>query len=167
MDRKYYKDLADWKNRSNRKPLVIRGARQVGKTYLVREFGNNEYEHFIEINFDETPDKVDLFKYKDIETIIRYISLFLYGIVIALYSFTGLSGTLFGDVFHWYEKGLPRWITWPGFMVHLITHNGSSNTRKTSGWNYLIPKVWRASLPGSSRFGLHIEYTYSPAPELN
>ena len=69
MKRKQYTDLLSWKKRSNRKPLVIRGARQVGKTYLVREFAHSEFAHsefenFIEINFDETPDKRELFQHK-------------------------------------------------------------------------------------------------------
>ncbi len=75
MYRKYYKDLLDWKDRGNRKPLVIRGARQVGKTYLVRQFGREQFEHFLEINFDETPQKRELFQYNDIEVILRYVSL--------------------------------------------------------------------------------------------
>jgi uncharacterized protein len=75
MYRKYYNDLLDWKDRGNRKPLVIRGARQVGKTYLVRQFGREQFEHFIEINFDETPRKRELFQYESIDRIIEYISL--------------------------------------------------------------------------------------------
>ena len=75
MHRKQEKTLIEWKNRSNRKPLVIRGARQVGKTYLVREFAGREYQHYIEINFDETPGKRELFSYDDINKVIQYISL--------------------------------------------------------------------------------------------
>lgn len=75
MKRKQYNDLLNWKDRSNRKPLVIRGARQVGKTYLVREFAKNEFENYIEINFDETADKIDLFKHDDIEIILQYLYL--------------------------------------------------------------------------------------------
>lgn len=51
LKRKAYGKLLEWKNAKNRKCLMIKGARQVGKTYLVREFGHNEYESFIEINF--------------------------------------------------------------------------------------------------------------------
>jgi len=75
MKRKQYTDLLSWKKRSNRKPLVIRGARQVGKTYLVREFAQNEFENFIEINFDETPDKRELFQHNDIDIILNYLHL--------------------------------------------------------------------------------------------
>ncbi|MFQ5628707.1 MAG: ATP-binding protein [bacterium] len=44
--------LLDWKAQSNRKPLVIRGARQVGKTYSVEQFGRRHFEHFLKIDFE-------------------------------------------------------------------------------------------------------------------
>ena len=47
--------LAEWKADSNRKPLMIRGARQVGKTETIRRFGENNFGNFIEINFYEEP----------------------------------------------------------------------------------------------------------------
>ena len=43
MKRTNYQDLLMWKNQTNRKPLLVQGARQVGKTYLVKEFGKKEY----------------------------------------------------------------------------------------------------------------------------
>ena len=51
IKRKLYDYLLNWKNTKGKEALVIKGARQVGKTFLVREFGKNEYESFIEINF--------------------------------------------------------------------------------------------------------------------
>ena len=42
--------LKAWKSKQNRKPLVIRGARQVGKTYLVRLFTREYFDHLVEIN---------------------------------------------------------------------------------------------------------------------
>lgn len=44
MKRYAMNDLKNWKSRSGRKPLIIRGARQVGKTWLMKEFGKNEYK---------------------------------------------------------------------------------------------------------------------------
>lgn len=44
MKRKLYSQLIEWKNSKNRKPLILNGARQVGKTWLLREFGRNEYD---------------------------------------------------------------------------------------------------------------------------
>lgn len=51
LKRKAYEKLLEWKRSANKKSLMIKGARQVGKTYLVREFGKKEYSSFIEINF--------------------------------------------------------------------------------------------------------------------
>lgn len=52
MERDAVKDLLEWKNSRYRKPLIIQGARQVGKTYLMKEFGKKYYDNTIYINFD-------------------------------------------------------------------------------------------------------------------
>ncbi len=53
MKREIYDRLLKWKNDPGRKPLIIYGARQVGKTYVVREFGNKEFEDMIVLNCDK------------------------------------------------------------------------------------------------------------------
>ena len=53
MKRNAISDLINWKNSADRKPLVMRGARQVGKTWLMREFGQSCYSGFVYFNFDE------------------------------------------------------------------------------------------------------------------
>ena len=50
MDRDIYNELIHWKNEKKRKPLLLRGARQVGKSWLVRRLGQ-EFENFLEINY--------------------------------------------------------------------------------------------------------------------
>ena len=50
MKRKLYSQLIEWKNSSTRKPLILEGARQVGKTWLMKEFGKNEYEDMVYVN---------------------------------------------------------------------------------------------------------------------
>jgi uncharacterized protein len=54
MERSAMQELISWKNRRNRKPLIILGARQVGKTWLMKEFGKNEYEQTVYINFESS-----------------------------------------------------------------------------------------------------------------
>jgi predicted AAA+ superfamily ATPase len=54
MERSAMKDLVKWKSKANRKPLLILGARQVGKTWLMKEFGKNEYEQTAYINFESS-----------------------------------------------------------------------------------------------------------------
>ena len=55
MKRDLYKKLLQWKKDPNRQPLLLQGARQVGKTYLLKEFGQKTYKQFCYINFEETP----------------------------------------------------------------------------------------------------------------
>ncbi|GGC43395.1 ATPase [Parapedobacter defluvii] len=61
MERDLYADLKNWKARANRKPLIIRGARQVGKTWLMREFGRNEYKQVAYVNMESNPLMKNLF----------------------------------------------------------------------------------------------------------
>ena len=53
LKRKLYDTLIKWKNEDKKECLLVKGARQVGKTYLIRKFGEKEYESFVEINFHE------------------------------------------------------------------------------------------------------------------
>ena len=53
MERRIIKNLIQWKKNKAKQPLLLRGARQIGKTYIVRDFGKNYYKDFIEINFEK------------------------------------------------------------------------------------------------------------------
>lgn len=53
MKRSIYKDLSSWKLSPHRKPLIVQGARQTGKTYILKEFGHNEYDELHYFNFEE------------------------------------------------------------------------------------------------------------------
>jgi uncharacterized protein len=61
MKRDLYKSLVSWKNAPNRKPLILQGARQVGKTWLMKEFGKNEFEHVVYLNFEGSERLKSLF----------------------------------------------------------------------------------------------------------
>lgn len=52
MKREIISELLKWKNSNNRKPLIIHGARQVGKTYIVKQFGKENYDNLIYVNFE-------------------------------------------------------------------------------------------------------------------
>ena len=64
LKRKVYEDLLKWKKEANGKALCIIGARQIGKTTLIREFGKNEYEYFAELNFVDSERAADIFNGK-------------------------------------------------------------------------------------------------------
>ena len=74
MERKMYRKLLDWKNSAVRKPLILNGARQVGKTYILKEFGRREYKSVAYVNCDNNPAMQGLFTDYDIKRIIRSIS---------------------------------------------------------------------------------------------
>ncbi len=62
MQRKIEEALVKWKNSENRKPLIILGARQVGKTYTIKEFGKKYYKNIIYIDFEAYPKMAKLFE---------------------------------------------------------------------------------------------------------
>ena len=74
MKRFLYSQLLEWKNKKNRKPLILEGARQVGKTWLLKEFGRNEYENVAYINCDNNKKVQELFSDFNINRIIMNLS---------------------------------------------------------------------------------------------
>ncbi len=62
MKRNVIQDLVDWKASEERKPMVLKGARQVGKTWLMKEFGQNYYDNFVYFNFDEEDELHSIFE---------------------------------------------------------------------------------------------------------
>ena len=76
MQRLIFNKLIDWKTSTGRKPLIIRGARQVGKTWLIKEFGKREYSHTAYINFESSKSLKNLFEQNyDIQRIINIIQI--------------------------------------------------------------------------------------------
>ena len=76
MIRFFTEYLIEWKNRTHRKPMIVRGARQVGKTFTIEEFGNENFDETIKINFEETPDLKQFFQTNDTEQIIRNLEIY-------------------------------------------------------------------------------------------
>lgn len=74
MKRDIYNDLIKWKNSKSRKPLILEGARQVGKTWVLKEFGNNEYKKFAYINCDKNDLVSRAFRDFDIKRIVSDLS---------------------------------------------------------------------------------------------
>ena len=75
MQRNIMKHLLTWKNAPEHLPLLIRGARQIGKTYIVEHFAKQQFKHFININFELEPDYADCFQSLKPEEILNRISL--------------------------------------------------------------------------------------------
>ena len=71
MQRSIYKSLLDWKAKSNRKPLILFGARQTGKTWIIKEFGKKEYKNVAYINCDNNSVLSDSFFDYDTQRLLR------------------------------------------------------------------------------------------------
>lgn len=71
MKRKIYEDLLKWKNTESKIPLMVVGARQIGKTYIINEFCKKEFEKYIYINLLETPEIVSIFS-RDINVMEKF-----------------------------------------------------------------------------------------------
>lgn len=85
MKRKAYTELLEWKNRAKRKPLLVTGVRQCGKTYLIKEFGCSEFEDFAYFNFDGNDAIKSVFDYDfDVTRILEELETVILGKKIVL-----------------------------------------------------------------------------------
>jgi len=69
------RDLKDWVSRPDHKPLVLRGARQVGKSYIAHMLADEAFETLAEINFEQTPEMAELFSSRQPERIVPLLEL--------------------------------------------------------------------------------------------
>lgn len=77
MKREVIQYLKDWKNRNDRNPLIVRGARQVGKTYVIEEFARGEFKSCLKINLEEKPELKKIFFDNDVNRILTELSILL------------------------------------------------------------------------------------------
>lgn len=76
LKRRAYSFLDEWRRTKKNECLLIKSARQIGKTFLVRQFGKENYESFIELNFEKEPELKSAFDGNlDVPNIIKEISL--------------------------------------------------------------------------------------------
>jgi len=78
MKRDIYLNLLNWQNSKDRKPLILSGARQVGKTYILKKFAENSYQNYVYINFEQQKELSSLFESNiDPAIIIQSLSLLM------------------------------------------------------------------------------------------
>ena len=78
IERDAIERLMEWKQSSHRKPLLLQGARQIGKTWLMREFGRRSFDYVAEFNFDEKPELRELFlRTKDTKRLLAEMALYV------------------------------------------------------------------------------------------
>ena len=132
MKRTALQELFGWKNSPNRKPLIIRGARQTGKTWLMREFGKQAFADTIYINFENEPRFKDLFTQDyDTRRILQTIQLY-YGKAIdatsTLILFDEIQAVEGGvtSLKYFYENAPQYAIITAGSLLSIALHQGTS-----------------------------------------
>lgn len=81
LKRKFYDYLLNWKNTKDKECLLVKGARQIGKTYIVDQFGKENYKSYIYINFVENPKYKEIFEGSlSAEEIYKKLSVYIFGI---------------------------------------------------------------------------------------
>ena len=132
MYRYKIEELKRWKNSEDRKPLIIRGARQVGKTWLMKEFGKNNYEKCAYINFDDNSRMRQLFSDDfDVESIIQGLKIEA-GVNIepenTLIIFDEIQETpkALTSLKYFYEKANEYHIIAAGSLLGVAMHEGTS-----------------------------------------
>ena len=81
MERDVEIELLEWKERNERTPLIIRGARQVGKSFTVEAFGRTHFHNIVVVNFEEKAEAKNCFETLDVHSIVKKLE-FLYGAAI-------------------------------------------------------------------------------------
>ena len=77
IERNILQNLYDWKIKSDRKPLIIRGARQIGKTWILKTFGERCFKHIAYFNFDKNDELLQVFEgTKDVERLLGKLAFF-------------------------------------------------------------------------------------------
>jgi predicted AAA+ superfamily ATPase len=76
MIRDIYENLLEWKDSRIRQPLLLRGARQTGKTFIIHDFGKKSFKNFITLNFERNPEYKEIFKTRIPVEIIEKVTLF-------------------------------------------------------------------------------------------
>lgn len=132
MYRKAIEKLYQWKKDSNRKPLIIEGARQVGKTWLMKEFGTQAYEKCYYINFDANAAMADLFsKDLNVNRLLTGLELYLGEKIIpekSLLIFDEVQEVpkALSSLKYFYEEAPEYHIICAGSLLGIALHGGTS-----------------------------------------
>ena len=127
MERKAAKFLQDWLNSEERKPIVLRGARQVGKTWLVRQLAASSGKTLIELNFEKNPRSATLFSSNDPKEILSRLNAALNIEIVATQSLLFLDEIqavpeLFAKL-RWFAEDMPELpVVAAGSLLEFLLH---------------------------------------------
>jgi predicted AAA+ superfamily ATPase len=174
MQRAIQIQLLKWKEKSGRLPLIIHGARQVGKTYMMKWLGETHFERYAYFNFDERPELNEFFaKNKDIGRIVQSLSL-ISGVAInhqTLIIFDEIQECpeALSALKYFAEKRPELTVICAGSLLGILLHSGFSFPVGKVDFMNMYPMTFREVLPywdeKSARF-LDQMNAAEPIPEL-
>ncbi len=132
MDRTAMEELWKWKRSERRKPLIIEGARQVGKTWLMKEFGRRAYADTVYINFDANPRMAELFASDlDTERLIQGLELYVGRKInpetsLLIFDEVQEVPRALASLKYFYENAPQYHIVCAGSMLGIALHQGTS-----------------------------------------
>lgn len=124
--------LKKWKTKKNRKPLIIEGARQVGKTWLMKEFGRLEYRETLYVNFDSNKKMADLFSIDlDPSRLIRGLEIYAgkkinCGDTLIIFDEVQEVPKALSSLKYFYEESPQYHIVCAGSLLGIALHDGTS-----------------------------------------
>ena len=164
-------DLRDWADSDRRKPLVIRGARQVGKSTLVRMFGE-EFDHYIELNLDAGQDQIDLFSnYPDVDDFVNALLLrekisAVVGKFLIFIDEIQESPTAIWMLRYFYEKRKDIHVIAAGSLLEFTFGKPKSYPVGRVQYYYLYPLSFEEFLHWGKHENLIEEYRKMPTPKF-
>lgn len=165
MKRDLYAQLLNWKSSSRRKPLLLQGARQTGKTFVLKEFGHTEYRNTAYCNFEEDPTLGEFFK-RDLnpDRIVSELSIYLDctiepGMDLLIFDEIQASDRALGSLKYFHEQKKAIHVAGAGSLLGVkLSGSGSFPVGKVN-FLYLYPMSFMEFLDamGESRYRTLIE----------
>lgn len=152
MERILGNALISWQNSAYRLPLIIQGARQVGKTYLMKWFGQTHFKNYVYFNFDERPELKDFFIInKDVDRILNSLSLIsgtpIYAETLIIFDEIQECPEALNTLKYFAEKKPEIPIVCAGSLLGIILNSGNSFPVGKVTFLTLYPLSFREVLP--------------------
>lgn len=132
MERFAMEKLLQWKDKKNRKPMILKGARQVGKTWLMKEFGRRYFKYTAYINFDNNKHMKDVFENDyDIERILMAVNIasgtkIIPGETLIIFDEIQENSKAIASLKYFYENAPEYAVIAAGSLLGVAIHNGVS-----------------------------------------
>lgn len=144
-------DLVKWKNKCKRKPLLIHGAKRVGKTWIMKEFGKKYFDHYVYINFDNNERMKNTFEVDfDIKRIITALKIesgknFQAENTLLIFDEIQEVPRAMTALKYFYENASEYYIVAAGSLLGMALHEGTSFSWKSRLLKFISFKLQRIS----------------------